>query len=359
MRTFASGSRRKRTIAATTLAAAALATVGAAAAQDKVAGFYKGKTVTVIVGSSPGGGYDTYARLLAKHMGKHIPGNPKFVVQNMPGAGSNRAAGYVADVAPKDGTFIAAVYSAQPLGRVLLDPSKLSYDPAKLNYLGSASQDTYNCVVRKDADVKKYEDVFKKQLVVGASSPTASTGYMTILQRNLLGAKIKMVVGYRGSRQIFAAIEKGEVQGMCGMNWTSIHSGYKRFLDSGLVHILVQESEKGNPKGNAAGIPRTFDFAKSEETKQILRTVYSQGQFARPYFVAGGVPAERVEALRKAFMAAWNDKALQADAAKARLEVNPLSGTELQKMVLDISKQPDSFVKKVKDAIKYDMAAGK
>jgi tripartite-type tricarboxylate transporter receptor subunit TctC len=340
------------------LAACAVLPATAALAQDKVASFYKGKTVTILVGSSAGGGYDTYARLLSRHMGRHIPGVPKFVVQNMPGAGSNRAAGYVADVAAKDGTFIASVYSAQPLGRVLLDRSKLTYDPARLNYLGSASQDTYVCLVRKDAQVKKYTDIFEKELVLGSSSPNASTGYMSILQRNVLGAKIKLVVGYRGSRQIFAAMEKGETQGVCGINWTSVQSGYKRFIDDGIAHIIVQEAEKGVPEANKAGIPRTFDYAKSEEAKKILRTVYMQGQFARPYFVAGGVPAERVAALRKAFMSAWQDKQLQAEAAKLRLEVNPLSGDDLQKLVLDINKEPDAFVEKVKQAIKYDIGKG-
>jgi tripartite-type tricarboxylate transporter receptor subunit TctC len=340
------------------LAACAVLPATAALAQDKVASFYKGKTVTILVGSSAGGGYDTYARLLSRHMGRHIPGSPKFVVQNMPGAGSNRAAGYVADVAAKDGTFIASVYSAQPLGRVLLDRSKLTYDPARLNYLGSASQDTYVCLVRKDAQVKKYTDIFEKELVLGSSSPNASTGYMSILQRNVLGAKIKLVVGYRGSRQIFAAMEKGETQGVCGINWTSVQSGYKRFIDDGIAHIIVQEAEKGVPEANRAGIPRTFDYAKSEEAKKILRTVYMQGQFARPYFVAGGVPAERVAALRKAFMSAWQDKQLQAEAAKLRLEVNPLSGDDLQKLVLDINKEPDAFVEKVKQAIKYDIGKG-
>ncbi len=340
------------------LAACAVLPATAALAQDKVASFYKGKTVTILVGSSAGGGYDTYARLLSRHMGRHIPGAPKFVVQNMPGAGSNRAAGYVADVAAKDGTFIASVYSAQPLGRVLLDRSKLTYDPARLNYLGSASQDTYVCLVRKDAQVKKYTDIFEKELVLGSSSPNASTGYMSILQRNVLGAKIKLVVGYRGSRQIFAAMEKGETQGVCGINWTSVQSGYKRFIDDGIAHIIVQEAEKGVPEANKADIPRTFDYAKSEEAKKILRTVYMQGQFARPYFVAGGVPAERVAALRKAFMSAWQDKQLQAEAAKLRLEVNPLSGDDLQKLVLDINKEPDAFVEKVKQAIRYDIGKG-
>ena len=337
-------------------AAAVVATP--AVAMDKVAGFYKGKTVQVIVGSSPGGGYDTYARLLSRHMGKHIPGNPKFVVQNMPGAGSHRASGYVAKVAPKDGTVIAAVFSGQALGRVLLPASKLGYDGSKLHYLGSASTDTYNCLVRKDAPAKTFKETYTKEIVVGGTSTRGSSGLMPIMHQNLLGTKLKLVVGYKGSRQIFAAIEKGELHGMCGMNWTSIHSRYKRFLDSGLAHILVQESGVGNPEANKAGIPKTVDFAKSDEHKKFMTTIYSQGQFARPYFVAGGVPKDRVAALRKAFLDTWKDKAALADAAKLKFKIAPLAGEKLQGLVDDINKLPDSFIAKFKKAVEFKKGKG-
>ncbi len=351
---------RTSTIPALAALTAASALIAApAAAQGKVAGFYKGKTVTIIVGSSPGGGYDTYARLLSRHMGKHIPGNPKFVVQNMPGAGSHRASGYVAKVAPKDGTVIAAVFSGQPLGRVLLPASKLGYDGKKLKYLGSASTDTYNCLVRKDAPAKTFKETFQKQIVVGGTSTRGSSGLMPIMHQNLLGTKLKLIVGYKGSRQIFAAIEKGELHGMCGMNWTSIHSRYKRFLDSGLAHILVQESGVGNPVANKAGIPKTVDFAKSDEHKKFMTTIYSQGQFARPYFVSGAVPAERVAALRRAFMDTWKDKAALADAKKLKFKIDPLEGTKLQKLVDGINALPDSFITKFKKAVEFKGKAGK
>ena len=343
----------KRLTQATALAATSLLAAAGAQAQTNVADFYKDKTVTIIVGSSPGGGYDTYARLLSRHMGKHIPGNPKFVVQNMPGAGSHRAAGYIANVAPKDGTVIGAMFSAQPLGRILLPKAKLGYDGKALKYLGSASTDTYNCLIRKDAPAKTFKETFDKQIVVGGTSPNGSSGLMPILHQNILKTKLKLVVGYKGSRQIFAAIEKGELHGMCGMNWTSIHSRYKRFLDSGMAHILVQESGVGNPVANKQGIPKTVDFVKDEEQKKFMRIVYSQGQFARPYFVSGSVPKERVAALRKAFLDTWKDKDALADAAKLKFKIDPLAGEELQKLVDEINALPDDFIARFKQAIAF------
>ena len=344
-----------------TMCAAAVTTAAHAKdmAQDKAAAFYKDNPVTIIVGSSPGGGYDTYARLLSRHMGKYIPGEPKFVVQNMPGAGSHRAAGYVAQVAPKDGTVIAAAFSGQPLGRVLLPASKLGYDGKTLAYLGSASTDTYNCLVRKDAPAKTFKETFEKQIVVGGTSPRGSSGLMPILHQNILKTKLKLVVGYKGSRQIFAAIEKGELHGMCGMNWTSIHSRYKRFLDSGLAHILVQESDTGNPVANKMGIPRTTDFVKDPEQKKFMTTIYAQGQFARPYFVSAGVPGERLALLRKAFLDTWKDKETLKDAAKLKFKIDPLSGTALQKLVDDINALPDSFIEKFKKAVEFKQAKAK
>lgn len=329
-----------------------LATIPAMA-QDKVANFYKGKTVHVIVGTSPGGGYDTYARLLSRHMGKYIPGNPKFIVQNMPGAGSHRAAGYIAKVAPKDGTYIGAMFSAQPLGRLLMPKGKLGYDVTKLKYIGSASTDTYNCFVRKDAPAKTFKETFEKEIVVGGTSPRGSSGLMPILHQNILKTKLKLVVGYKGSRQIFAAIEKGELHGMCGMNWTSIHSRYKRFLDEGIAHVLVQESFVGDPDANKRGIPKTTDYVKNDEHKKFMQIIYSQGQFARPYMVSGDVPPDRVAALRKAFLDTWKDKDALAEAKKLGFKVDPLSGKDFQKLVDEINALPDDFVSRFKAATEF------
>lgn len=323
-----------------------------ALAQNKVEEFYKGRTITIMVGTSAGGGYDTYARLLSRHYGKYIPGNPKFIVKNMPGAGSNRMAGYVANVSPKDGTVIAAPFATQPLARVLLDKSKINYDPTKLAYLGTATDDTYLCAVRSDAKAKTFQDAFNHEVVFGGTAETGSTGYLPIMLANVLGVKFRVVFGYPGSQQIMAAVEKNEIQGMCGLNWSTIHSRYVHLLKSGTVKIFVQDTDVGHPEADKLGIPKTIDFAKTEEQKKIMRVIYSQARFARPYFVSGSVPAERLDALRKGFMQAWNDKDLRSEADKLKFSVAPKSGKEIQKIISDINALPDDFIAKVKASIR-------
>jgi tripartite-type tricarboxylate transporter receptor subunit TctC len=196
---------------------------GPAAAQDLSALFYQGRSIALIVGSSPGGGYDTYARLLARHFGDAIPGHPSVVVQNMSGAGSNRAAGYIYSVAPKDGTAIGAIFPGVVL-QPLLSGAKVPHDPSKLIYLGSANSDVYVCFVRTDVPVKTFKDMFTQELIVGASNPGATTYDLPLLLNNVLGAKFRIVTGYPGSREITIALERGEVQGVCGIGWTGIET---------------------------------------------------------------------------------------------------------------------------------------
>lgn len=323
-----------------------------AAAQNPVADFYRGKTVTIMVGTSAGGGYDTYARLLSRHYGKYIPGQPAIIVQNMPGAGSNRMAGYVARVAPKDGTVIGAPFATQPLARVLPDKAKIGYDPASLAYLGTATDDTYLCAVRTDARAKTFKDAFEHEIVFGGTAETGSTGYLPVMLANVLGVKFKVVFGYPGSQQIMAAVEKNEIQGMCGLNWSTIHSRYVHMLKSGLVKIFVQDTDVGHPEADKLGIPKTIDFAKTDEQKKIMQVIYSQARFARPYFVSGSVPADRLAALRAAFMQAWNDKDLRKEADKLQFSVAPQSGEEIQKIIAEINALPEAFIDKVKAAIR-------
>ena len=197
-------------------AACLLGAASAAAAQESAESFFKGKQISVIVGSSAGGGYDTYARLLARHFGNAIPGNPTVVVQNMSGAGSNRAAGYIYSVAPKDGTAIGAIFPGAVL-QPLLSEMSVQHDPNKLVYLGSANSDVYVCYVRGDAPVKTFKDVLEQELIIGASNPGATTYDLPLLLNSVLGAKFKIVTGYPGSREITIALERGEVQGACGI----------------------------------------------------------------------------------------------------------------------------------------------
>ncbi len=333
--------------------AAALAAGSAAQAQsndDAVANFYKGKTVQITVGSSPGGGYDTYARLIARHMGKHMPGNPTFVVANMPGAGSNVAANYVYNAAAKDGTVIGAVYGGAPL-EPLIGVTPVQHDPTKAHFLGSANNDVYICVARKDATTTNVEDLFKKELLLGASNASSTSDFPRILN-SVIGTKFKMVLGYPGSREIGLAIDKNEVQAACGFAWPSIsvtNPGW--FGENGTMRVILQTHTKGHPDLNKAGIPNAMSFAKTDEQRAMLELFFAQMVFGRPYMLAAEVPKERVAALRKAFWATLQDPDLRAEARRASLEVDPVSAEDVHALIAKIYAAPKALPDQIKKAL--------
>src|SRR5271166_13212 len=230
--------------------------------------FYKGKQITIVVGTSAGGGYDTYARLIARHMSKHIPGNPGVIVANMPGAGSNVAANYLYFSAPKDGTFIGALQGTAVV-EPLFGSTPIRHDPSRFEYLGSANDDVYICAVRSDAGVESFADVLRKEVIAGASGQSSTADFSTLLD-NVLGAKLKVVVGYAGSREISLAIEKGEVQAVCGVAWPSYKVTNPGWFERGTVKAIVQLNAKGYPELNAAGIPLAVDFARTPEKRAIM-----------------------------------------------------------------------------------------
>jgi tripartite-type tricarboxylate transporter receptor subunit TctC len=332
------------------LIVAGCGTVSAAA--QEAAPFYKGKTVTIVVGTSAGGGYDTYARLFGRHLGKHLPGEPTVIVSNMPGAGSNIAAAYVARVALKDGTFIAAPFAAQPLGPLLEDAGDLKYDPSKVNYLGTAMSDVFLCMVKPDAPATNFNDMFSREVIMGGTAESGSTGYLPLVLNNVLGTKFKVVFGYPGTREITMAMQKGEVHGMCGMNWSSMVSQYANMLQNKEVQVVAQEHAIGHPDMLKMGVPLTMSYAKTEEQRKILEIIYSQEVFARPYFVAAEVPAERLKVMRKAFLDTWKDPELVKEAEKMNLDVGATSGEEIQALLQKIYETPPEILKKAKDAIK-------
>jgi tripartite-type tricarboxylate transporter receptor subunit TctC len=313
---------------------------------------YRGKTITIVVGSTAGGGYDTYGRLLGRYLGKHLPGEPTVVVSNMPGGASNIAAAYVARVAPKDGTYIAAPTGVQPLEPILEDANDLNYDPSRVNYLGTAMSDQYLCIVRPDASATTFDDMFKTRVIMGATAWNEQTGMMPIMLNNLLGTKFKLVFGYPGARELTMAIQKGEVQGMCAMGWFSLISQYADLFKNGDIKIVVQENVKGLPELDKMGIPLTVSYAHDEQQRRILEIIYSQEALAHPYFVAAEVPADRLQILRRAFMETWRDPDLLADAAKMNLAVGPTSGEEVQSLLQKIYASPPALIQSAKEAIK-------
>ncbi|HEX4553717.1 MAG TPA: hypothetical protein VH249_07010 [Xanthobacteraceae bacterium] len=325
----------------------------AARAQDAVAAFYKGKQINLIVGSSAGGGYDTYARLLGRHLGKYIPGNPIIVPSNMPGAGSNAAAAHIYAVAPKDGTVIGAVQTAAVLDPLFGDKARMKHDASKFIYLGSATIDYYICAVRADAAVKTFQDALTREVIIGASQPGTSTRDFPALLNNAVGTKFRIVSGYPGTREITLAIEKGEVQGLCGFSWSSLSVQHPDWLQNGFIRVLVQEHDKGHPDVNRMGVPLAVDFAKSPQDRQIMELIYSSEIFGRPYILPPGVPADRVAALRKAFMDALRDPELRAEGEKLGLDLDPIAGEALQKIAEKIYATPPDIVERAKQAVVY------
>ena len=322
-----------------------------ARAQDAAANFYAGRNITLLVGSTPGGGYDTYARLIQRYLPRHMPGNPGVIVSNMPGAGSNIAANYIYNVAPKDGTFIGALFGGAPL-EPLIGSAPVKHDPSKSQYIVSANNDVYVCVARKDAEVKSFEQALEKELLTGAGNSSSTSDFPAVLNA-VLGAKFKLVVGYPGSREIGLAIDKKEVFGACGLAWPSIsvtNSGWFGGPDS-TMRILAQTHVRGHAGLNALGIPNAMSFAKTDEQRAMLELFFSQEVFGRPYVVAPEVPGERVAVLRKAFLETLRDPDLLADAAKASLEVDPVPGDEVAKLVAKVYAAPPGIVARIKKAL--------
>lgn len=316
-------------------AAIAIAFAGyasSAIAQDAAA-LYKGKTVTIAAGSSAGGGLDTYARLLSRHLAKHLPGNPTVIVQNMPGAGSLVAARHLFTVAPRDGTHMAIVLPGALIDALLKGGDRSKYDPTKFNYIGNANAETLVCVTRRDAPVKTFKEAFDRELVIGATGPGSTLVDGPQVLKTVLGAKIKIIAGYKGSREVSLAVKSGEIHGVCGLAWSSAKNQYPELQDpKGMVHVLVQENSREHPelKGKA---PLSFDFAKTNAQKEVLNLFYEPAEFTRPFLMPPGVPADRVALMRKAFMETMNSPALQADANKMKTEARASSGEELKQMV--------------------------
>lgn len=322
-------------------------------AQDPVAAFYKGKSITLLIASSVGGGYDSYARLLARHITKYIPGNPAIVPSNMSGAGGHIVASHIYNIAPRDGTAMAIVLPGTITDPLYNGRDKVKHDPAKFAYLGSANREVNMCYARSDAPVTSAVDLVKRELIIGGSAEGASTRDQPAVQNNLLGHKFRIVSGYPGSREIFLAIEKNEVSGICGLGLPAVRQQRADWLEKGFLKILTQDNARGDPAVTAQGIPRTVDFAKTPDDRKIMELIYSQQDFGRPFLMAPDTPLDRLAALRKAFMQALTDKELLAEAERLKLDVNPVSGEELQEIVTRIYATPPEMVERARAALVY------
>ncbi len=304
-----------------------------ALAQDE-ATFFKGKTVTVIAGSGSGGGVDLYARLIGRHLSKHLPGNPAVIVQNMPGAGSLAAAHHLYTVAPKDGTSIAVVPAPALFDPLMAGDDLSKYDPRKFNYLVNANADTLVCVVRKDAPVQTYRELFDKELVVGGTGPGSALWYYPTMEKYVLGVKFKVIAGYKGSNELSLALQRNEIQGVCGIFWSSARQQYPGLMKpDGEFRVIVQHDARSIPALKAAGVPLSTDFARTPQQKEALEAFLLQGSISRPFILPPGVAPQRVAAMRKALEETLKDPELLAEAAKGGMDIDSQTGAEVQALV--------------------------
>ena len=321
------------------------------AAPAKAADEFAGKTVELTVGTDPGGGFDIYARMIAKYLPRHLPGHPTVVVKNMPGAGSGKAATYIAMVAPKDGTAIAALMPGAVIGPLLDDREKPQYDPVKLVYLASGDSVTRICTSYGNTKIKTFADAQKENGKMGASAAGGSSRDYVNLVRKAAGAKFDLVAGYKGSAEMVLAIERGEVDGMCGWDWPSLKAQRPDWVRDNTVNILAQFSLEPDPELTKRGVPPIWDFIKDEADKKPVELVLSQQVFGRPYIAPPGTPPEKVKLLRDAFTAVLKDKDFLAEAEKAQIPVNPMDGDKVQDVVSRIYASPPAVVQRAKELI--------
>lgn len=302
--------------------------------EKAVADFYRGKTVRIGVGFSAGGGYDAYSRLIGRHLGKYIPGDPTVIVENMPGAGSIILANHVYNAAPKDGTFIANISGPIILEQLFNNPA-VQFDMGKFRYLAVPVSETYLMIVTRKPNVGKFEEILGpkgKRVVIGAI-PGSTVEHAPVLVRDVLGANIRMVSGYKGTADVRMAIDSGEVEGFFN-TWTSVKITSLDKVKSGEWIVLAQMGDKPVRDLPIHNVPTIPTIAKTEEQRQILSFGTSlPNQFGKVYVVAAGVPADRAAALEGAFAKAFADKELLAEAQKGRLEIGPLSAGEIDKLI--------------------------
>ena len=311
------------------------------ASAETVADFYRGKSIDLYINASVGGGYDLYGRLVARHIGKHIPGNPTVLPKNMEGGGGLRLANWLYNIGPKDGTAIGAVTRAMAF-EPLLGNNAARHDGTKFNYIGSANDEVSVCVAWHTSGVNSFEDAKRMQLVIGASGITDDTYQYPALLNRMFGAKFKMVLGYAGGSEINLAMERGEVQGRCSIPWSTVKATRRFWIDENKVSLLMQYSL--GKHADLPNVPLVMDLAKTDEQRTILKLIFGRQVMGRPFAAPPAVPKDRIDALRKAFMETMADREFLAEAAQTKSEVTPVSGEEIESLVLDVYRSTTSEI---------------
>ena len=335
---------KKTLLALSILLAAALP---AAAQQDDVAAFFKGKTMRLVVGIGVGSGYDINARLLARHMAAHIPGQPTIIVQNQPGAGSLSMTNALYHTGPFDGTVMGASFNGMPT-TPMLQPGGARFDPVKLNWLGSTNRETQAMYVWHTAPAQVLEDARAKEIVMGAQAPGSTQFDYPVLANKLFGFKFKVVTGYESTPKIHLAMESGEVHGTIA-NWSTLKAINPGWIADKKIRIIAQWALKKNPE--LADVPLFLDLAKTDAERAALELMLARLEYGRPFFLPPNVPAPRLEALRRALDATMKDPAYLAEADKLKIDVDPLSGAEVAALVEQVSRTPADTVARVRTAM--------
>jgi tripartite-type tricarboxylate transporter receptor subunit TctC len=329
------------------IAVALLAVVGPKALAQSADDFYKGRDIDLYIGYSTGGAYDFYARVIGRHMGAHIPGNPTLVPKNMEGAGSLRLANYLYRVAPQDGSAFGTIGRGIAFDPLLIGQGD-AFDAQKFSWIGSANNEVSVCVAMKDSGITKFEDLFTKELTVGGTGASADTDQFPRVLNGVLGTHFKIVEGYPGGNDVVLAMERREVQGRCGWSWSSVKSTHKSWIDDKKMIVLVQLSLNKHPE--LPDVPLVTNFAKTAEERATLKMIFARQVMGRPYLAPPNLPADRLAMLRKAFIDTMTDKDFLAEAGKTELEINPVSGADVEKLVKDVYATPPDIVAKAKAA---------
>ena len=311
--------------------------------------FYEGKSVSFIIGGNPGAGYDTYARTLMRHLGRHIPGSPSFVARNMPGAGGSIAAAWLANIAPRDGSAIGAIYPGSIMNPLLQPDRKFNYDPAAFHYLGSADATVSVCATYHTSPVKTYEDARSNKAIFGGS-PGSPAEY-AFLHRKAGGLKIDIVPGYKGTTDILMAMERGEVAGFCGVSWSSLNAQRPDWIRDGKFNYIAHDAVEADPELTKLGAPNSLEMIKNPLDRAAAELIFSQQVFGRPYVAPPGAPEKRVATLRSAFTATMKDGAFLAEAEKARLIIAPTSGERMEQLIRRAYGAPKEVVARARELI--------
>jgi tripartite-type tricarboxylate transporter receptor subunit TctC len=295
--------------------------------------FFKDKSIDLYIGYSVGGGYDLYARVLARHLAKHVPGTPTIVPRNMEGAGSMRLANWLYTVGPRDGTAIGTVSRAAAFERLLGRPG-IAFDASRFSWIGSANDEASVCISWYSSGILTFADLLQKELIVGAAGAGSDDDQFPRVLNGLFGTKMRVINGYPGGNEIVLAMERGEVNGRCGYSWSSIKTTHPEWLNGHKINILLQFATSKHP--DLPGVPLVTEFATNDEQRSILRLILARQALGRPFLAPPEIPPERLAALRAAFMQTMQDREFLADADKLKLEITPVAGEQAELMVKQI-----------------------